>query len=82
MPEHEKDGLKGRKATLFSLGLANFMHRADIEALPAYITSIAREFAEPRTMMGLMVFARTIFYTIAAPIWGYIADKYSRKKSY
>ncbi|MBS7287923.1 MAG: MFS transporter [Candidatus Freyarchaeota archaeon] len=69
-----------RKTTLLSLGLANFVHQADLETLPVYITSIARELAQPRTMMGLVVFSRTVFYTVAAPIWGYLADKYSRKK--
>lgn len=71
---------KSRRATLLALGLANFIHRADIEALPVYITSIARELAQPRTMMGLAVFSKTVFYTATAPIWGYLADKYSRKK--
>jgi len=71
---------KSRRTTLLSLGLANFVHRADLEALPTYITSIAREFAQPRVAMGFIVFSRTIFYTIMAPVWGYLADRYSRKK--
>lgn len=75
-----KAEVKGRRTTLLALGLANFIHRADIEALPVYITSIARELAQPRTMMGLAVFSKTVFYTVMAPVWGYLADKYSRKK--
>ena len=76
----EKREIEGRKGALASVGLAFFVNNADTQALPTYYTSIGREFAVARTALGFITTARSVVQTIMLPIWGYLSDRYSRKK--
>ncbi len=70
---------KGRTRSFLSVSTANFVDRADMQALPTYYTSIGRELAVARGALGLITTTRSALQTIAAPFWGYLADRYSRK---
>ncbi|MGQ9721184.1 MAG: MFS transporter [Candidatus Jordarchaeum sp.] len=70
---------KGRTRSFLSISAANFVDRADMQALPTYYTSIGRELAVGRGSLGLITTSRSALQTIAAPLWGYLADRYSRR---
>ncbi len=76
----QQEEIEGKKGAMASLGLAFFVNNADTQALPTYFTSIGREFAVARTALGFITTARSIVQTITLPIWGYLSDRYSRKK--
>lgn len=70
---------EGRTRSFLSASTANFVDRADMQALPTYYTSIGRELAVGRGALGLITTSRSALQTIAAPFWGFLADRYSRK---
>jgi len=70
---------EGRTRSFLTIGAANFVDRADMQALPTYYTSIGRELAVTRGALGLITTTRSALQTIAAPFWGYLADRYSRR---
>ncbi|MGQ9723143.1 MAG: MFS transporter [Candidatus Jordarchaeum sp.] len=80
MAKKKEEKIEGKKGTMASLGLAFFVNNAETQALPTYFTSIGREFAVARTALGFITTARSIVQTITLPIWGYLSDRYSRKK--
>ncbi len=75
----ETEEVKGRKRSFMAISLANFVDRADMQALPTYYTSIGRELAVTRGALGFITSTRSAIQTIVAPFWGYLADRYSRR---
>jgi len=65
--------------SLSAVSFAYLINYADAQALPTYYTSIGRELAITRASLGLITTARSALQTVAAPLWGYLADRYSRK---
>ncbi|MEM3563635.1 MAG: MFS transporter [Candidatus Jordarchaeaceae archaeon] len=70
---------KAKTRSLSAVSFAYFINYADAQALPTYYTSIGRELAITRASLGLITTARSALQTVAAPLWGYLADRYSRK---
>ncbi|MBS7270702.1 MAG: MFS transporter, partial [Candidatus Freyarchaeota archaeon] len=75
----EKTG--ANKGTMATLGLAFFTNNADTQALPTYLTSIGREFKVARTSLGFVNTVSALVQTAALPMWGYLSDRFSRKKT-
>jgi MFS family permease len=71
----------GNKGTMATLGLAFFTNNADTQALPTYLTSIGREFRVARTSLGFVNTVSSLVQTAALPMWGFLSDRFSRKKT-
>jgi MFS family permease len=76
MPETRKKS--GR--TLFALGAGYLIDRSEEQAMGVLSPIIQSVFNVNYAMLGLMTTLRTIAQTISAPLWGYAADRFSRKK--
>nr|MDO8079176.1 MFS transporter [Candidatus Freyarchaeota archaeon] len=76
-----EEKIPGRKRSIASVGTAYFVNNADMQALPTYFNSIGREFAKGRTSLGFVNTVSSVVQTAALPFWGFLSDKFSRKKT-
>lgn len=74
------DKKKHSGRTLFALGLGYLIDQGEAQAMGVLSPIIQSIWGVSFGMLGLMTTLRNIAQTISAPFWGYIADKYSRKK--
>jgi MFS family permease len=66
--------------TLFALGLGYLIDQGEGQAMGVLSPIIQSIWGISFGMIGLMETLRNITQTVSAPFWGYISDKYSRKK--
>ncbi len=66
--------------TLFALGFGYLVDQGESQAMGVLTPIITRFFGVSLALIGLMETLRTVAQTVSAPFWGYISDKYSRKK--
>lgn len=66
--------------TLFALGLGYLIDQGEGQAMGVLSPIIQAIWGVSFGMIGLMETLRNITQTVSAPFWGYISDKYSRKK--
>ncbi len=65
--------------TLFALGFGYLIDQGEAQAMSVLSPIIQQVFGVSYTLLGLMTTLRNIAQTVTAPIWGYMADKCSRK---
>lgn len=66
--------------TLFALGLGYLVDQGEAQAMGVLSPVIQAMWGISFSMIGLMETLRNIAQTVSAPFWGYMADRYSRKK--
>jgi len=66
--------------TLFALGLGYLIDQGEGQAMGVLSPIIQSMWGISFGMIGLMETLRTIAQTISAPFWGYMSDRFSRKK--
>lgn len=66
--------------TLFALGFGYLIDEGESQAMGVLSPIIQAIWGVSFQMIGLMETLRTIAGTVSAPLWGYLADRYSRKK--
>lgn len=66
--------------TLFALGLGYLIDQGEAQAMGVLSPIIQSLWGVSYGMLGLMTTLRNIAQTVSAPLWGYAADRYSRKK--
>jgi MFS family permease len=66
--------------TLFALGFGYLIDQGEAQAMSVLIPIIQSMWGVSFGMIGLMTTLRNIAQTVSAPLWGYAADRYSRKK--
>lgn len=73
---------QGKKSgrTLFALGLGYLIDQGEGQAMGVLSPIIQSIWGITFGQIGLMETLRSIAQTVSAPFWGYISDKYSRKK--
>lgn len=71
---------KNSGRTLFALGFGQFIDQGEAQAMSVLSPIIQNMWGVSFAMLGLMTTLRNITMTINTPIWGYAADKFSRKK--
>jgi MFS family permease len=71
---------KHSRRTLFALGFGYLIDQGEAQAMSVLIPIIQSMWGVSFTLIGLMTTLRTITQTISAPLWGFAADRYSRKK--
>ncbi|MEX2753209.1 MAG: MFS transporter [Candidatus Freyarchaeota archaeon] len=76
--KEKKDAEKTR--SLATLGGAFAAQNAELQAFPVYYTSIGRDLAITRSTLGLISTTRGVVQAFITPFWGFLADRYSRKK--
>lgn len=74
----EKD--LGFKSTQVAINLTNVIDYADAQALPVLFQTLERIEGYSLTQLGWISSIRSLLQAVATPIFGYFADKYSRKK--
>src|SRR5260221_13097793 len=62
------------------LTLVNFLNYIDRQALPAVAPAMQRELGLTDTELGAMEAALLLSFTILAPLFGRLGDRYSRTK--
>ncbi len=66
--------------TLFALGLGYLIDQGEGESMGVLSPVIQSMWGVSYGLIGLMETLRNITQTISAPFWGYISDRFSRKK--
>lgn len=66
--------------TLFALGLGYLVDQGESQAMGVLSPIIQAIWGVSFGMIGLMETLRSVAQTISSPVWGYISDRYSRKK--
>lgn len=66
--------------TLFALGLGYLVDQGESQAMGVLSPVIQAIWGVSFGMIGLMETLRSVAQTISSPLWGYISDRYSRKK--
>jgi MFS family permease len=66
--------------TLLALGFGYLIDRSEEQAMGVLSPVIQAVFGVDYFILGLMTTLRTVTQTISTPFWGYVADRYSRKK--
>lgn len=66
--------------TLFALGLGYLIDQGEAQAMGVLSPIIQSLWGISFGMIGLMETLRSVTQTISAPFWGYISDRFSRKK--
>ncbi len=66
--------------TLFALGFGFLIDQGESEAMGVLVPIIQSMWGVSFVMVGLMTTLRNITQTVSAPLWGYAADRFSRKK--
>jgi MFS family permease len=75
-----EESTKKSNRTLFALGLGYLVDQGEAQSMGVLTPIITRVFGVNLALIGLMETLRSIAQTISAPFWGYVSDKYSRKK--
>jgi len=75
---NKKERKSGR--TLFALGIGYLVDQGEAQAMSVLSPVIQNIWGVSFAMLGLMTTLRNITMTISAPLWGYAADRYSRRK--
>ncbi|HBF40890.1 MAG TPA: hypothetical protein DDW19_03700 [Anaerolineaceae bacterium] len=71
---------KKSNRTLFALGLGYLVDQGEAQSMGVLTPIITRVFGVNLALIGLMETFRSVAQTVSAPFWGYVSDKYSRKK--
>ena len=67
--------------TLFALGLGYLVDQGEAQSMGVLSPILLMVFSGlSNSLIGLMETLRSIAQTVSAPFWGYMADRYSRKK--
>ena len=76
--DKEKAG-KGRGKTLFALSFGYFIDRGEEQAISVLFPTLQQLWGLSYTNLGTIGTIRTLLQAIFTPVWGFIADRYSRK---
>ncbi len=68
-----------RNRTLAALGMANFVDQAEALALPILFPAIMATWGLSEVHLGAISSVRNFLQTVGSPLWGYAADRFSRK---
>jgi MFS family permease len=79
--EKPQEKIPYTRRNLASVSAAFFTNEADFQAIPTYLDSIGREFAVSRTALGLVTTVSSLVQTVALPGWGFLSDRFSRKRT-
>jgi MFS family permease len=70
----------GKAKTLFALSFGYFIDRGEEQAISVLFPTLQQLWGLSYTNLGTIGTIRTLLQAIFTPFWGYISDRYSRKK--
>lgn len=70
----------GRGKTLFALSFGYFIDRGEEQAISVLFPTLQQLWGLSYTNLGTIGTIRTLLQAIFTPFWGFMADRYSRKK--
>ncbi|MCB2179554.1 MFS transporter [bacterium] len=71
---------KGSGKTLFALAFGYFIDRGEEQAISVLFPTLQQLWGLSYTNLGTIGTIRTLLQAIFTPVWGFVADRYSRKK--
>ncbi len=69
-----------RWLTLLALAFGNFVDQGEGQALPTLFPAIRAALGLNYTALGIIAGIRNILQPLSSPVWGYLTDRFSRKK--
>ena len=69
----------GKGKTLFALSFGYFIDRGEEQTISVLFPTLQQLWGLNYTALGLIGTIRTILQAIFTPVWGFVADRYSRK---
>ncbi len=69
-----------RWITLLALAFGNFVDQGESQALPTLFPAIRTALGLNYTALGVIAGIRNILQPLSSPVWGYLTDRFSRKK--
>lgn len=69
----------GRGKTLFALAFGYFIDRGEEQAISVLFPTLQQLWGLSYTNLGTIGTIRTLLQAIFTPVWGFVADRYSRK---
>ncbi|MBI3160317.1 MAG: MFS transporter [Chloroflexi bacterium] len=79
-PEETPASERGRRRTLLALSFGYFIDQGEAQAMSVLFPTLQTLWGLSFTNLGTIGTIRNLLQSISAPVWGYLADKYSRKK--
>ena len=70
---------KKRRRTLFGLSLGYFVDQGEDQAISVLFPTLQALWGLSYTHLGIISTVRRLLQALSAPLWGYAADKWSRK---
>ena len=74
------EDILGRTETQVVINLATIIDYADGQLAPSVYRNLEQEFSLNPGQLGMITAIRSLLQAISTPFWGWMADKYSRKK--
>jgi predicted MFS family arabinose efflux permease len=72
--------VKSKWQTLVALSLGYFVDQGEAQAMSIFSPVIRQLWGLSIMNLSLITFARSLLQSLSSPVWGYLADKYNRKK--
>nr|MDO8082553.1 MFS transporter [Candidatus Freyarchaeota archaeon] len=76
----KKEKTKGKTRSLVTLGATYAANNAEMQAFPVYYTSMGRDLRTTRSALGFITTSQVGIQALLTPLWGFLADRWSRKK--
>jgi MFS family permease len=76
----KKEKTDGKTRSLLTLGGTYASQNAETQALPVYYTSVGRDLSLTRSALGFITTTQAGVQAVLTPLWGFLADRGSRKK--
>jgi MFS family permease len=76
----ETQGKKSRWRTMLALSFGYFIDQGEGQAMSVLFPTLQTLWGLSYTQLGMIGTIRNILQSVTAPLWGFAADKYSRKK--
>ena len=80
LPLETTDKKKQQRRTLFALSFGYFIDQGEGQAMSVLFPTLQAIWGLSYSNLGVISTIRNLLQSLSAPIWGYLADKLSRKK--
>jgi MFS family permease len=76
----DKEKIKNRRRTLFSLSFGYFIDQGEGQAMSVLFPTLQAIWGLSYSNLGVISTIRNLLQSLSSPFWGYMSDKISRKK--
>jgi MFS family permease len=79
IPDH-KTMVKKNRRTMLALAISRFIDQGEVQVISVLFPTLQKVWGLSYANLGTLGTIRYVLQAVTAPLWGYAADKYSRKK--